>query len=244
MKRPIIGISGNFLIDDSGIFPGYERAYLNNDYITAIVQAGGIPYIIPIVEDEDVIAEQIKNIDGLLLSGGQDVNPLLYNEEPRRELGIISKKRDFFDTCLIKNAMKAKKPILGICRGYQMLNVVNGGALYQDLKYSENSYIKHNQNHSPNMTTHSVIIEDNSRLRKFFDKTILVNSFHHQAIKKVAENFKIAAMAKDGIIEAIESKDEDHFMVGVQWHPEMLAKDNENMNNLFKAFIKAVLDNL
>lgn len=243
MKKPIIGISGNFLIDNSGIFPGYERAYVNNDYVNAIIESGGIPYIIPIVEDEKIIEEQIKNIDGLLLSGGQDVNPLIYNEEPCKELGIISPKRDFFDICLIKYAMKKNKPILGICRGSQILNVANGGSLFQDLKYIESSYIKHNQNHSPNLTTHSVIIKDDSKLRKFFEKTILVNSFHHQAIKKVGDNLKISALSKDGVVEAIESKD-NRFIIGIQWHPEMLAKNNENMKNLFKNFIKAALDTL
>ncbi|MGL5123226.1 MAG: gamma-glutamyl-gamma-aminobutyrate hydrolase family protein [Fusobacteriaceae bacterium] len=236
MKKPIIGISGSLLTDEDGDFAGYERAYVNNDYITSVISAGGIPYIIPLVEDDDIILAHAELIDGLIMSGGHDVNPLLYGEEPCNELGGILPKRDTFDISLIKTVMNLKKPILGICRGEQILNVANGGTLYQDLKFSHNSYIKHNQKKLPNFATHTVIIEKNSKLYDLLGKETIVNSFHHLAIKDIAPNFRAVAYSKDGIIEAIE-KEGDIFVVGVQWHPEMLSKNYPNMLKIFKKLI-------
>lgn len=237
MKKPVIGISGSIMKDSSGDFAGYERAYVNNDYIESVVRAGGIPYIIPLVENEEVIKEQAKFIDGLIMSGGQDVNPILFNEEPCKELGEILPKRDKFDICLIKEVANLKKPILGICRGEQIMNVAFGGSLFQDLKFSEGSYIKHNQKKLPNFATHSVKIIEGSKLYEILGGETLINSFHHLSVKEVAPGFKIVGYAKDGIVEAIE-KDGENFIVGVQWHPEMLSKDYENMAKIFEVLVE------
>ncbi len=237
MRKPIIGISGSLITDEGGMIPGYERVSLSNDYVQSVVRAGGIPYIIPVVYDDEVIKAQIKNVDGLIMSGGQDVDPMLYGEEPCKELGRLMPKRDKFDICVIKNAIELKKPILGICRGEQILNVANGGSLYQDLKFIEGSYIKHNQGHLPDHPTHTVTIEENSKLYSIFGKEIIVNSFHHLAVKAVAPGFKAVAYSKDGVVEAIE-RDGDLFVVGVQWHPEMLSASYENMQKIFTKLIE------
>lgn len=237
MKKPIIGISGSIMKDSTGDFAGYERAYVNNDYVESVVRAGGIPYIIPLVEDEDVIKEQAKFIDGLIMSGGQDVNPMLFNEEPCKELGDILPKRDTFDMVLIREVANLKKPILGICRGEQILNVTFGGTLYQDIKFSEGSYIKHNQKKLPNFATHSVGIVEGSKLYDILGREAITNSFHHLAVKSIAPGFKVVAYAKDGVVEAIE-KDGEEFILGVQWHPEMLSKDYKNMAKIFETLIE------
>lgn len=236
-KKPIIGISGSLIVDGDTMFPGYERAYVNDDYVQAVVNAGGIPYIIPMVYDEEVIKCQLEAVDGLIMSGGHDVNPLLYREEPNMKLGGILPKRDEFDSKLIKFAMESELPILGICRGHQILNVVNGGNLYQDLSLMDGCYIKHNQGALSNVPTHTVKTVAGSKVNKILGDETQINSFHHLCVKDVAPGFIASAYAKDGAIEAIE-KTGDHFIMGVQWHPEMLAKNYEKMLNIFKKLVE------
>lgn len=235
MKK-YIGIGGSLLFDEGGMFPGYARAYVNNDYISAVLMAGGIPVIIPMNTDEEVIAAQLAKVDGLILSGGYDVNPHLFKEEPHRLLGMTLDDRDTFDAFLIKYAVQTKKPILAICRGIQILNVVYGGTLYQDCSLAEKSYVKHWQGNQPTHRTHTVQIEKNTVLYDVFGGQTLVNSFHHMALKDIAPGFKVTARAGDGIIEAFE-KTEGSFALGVQFHPEMLYRD-EDMLKLFKLLIE------
>ena len=183
-KQPIVGISGSWIIDQDGMFPGYHRSYVNDDYIDAVIQAGGIPFIIPFNQNKDVIKSQIEQIDALILSGGHDVTPRFYNEEPSQKLGEIWPERDEFDFYLIKSAEKKEIPILGICRGAQILTVYHGGSLYQDLAEYSKEALKHDQHQTPTMHSHSVKIEDNSIFQSIFDTdNMLVNSFHHQLIK-------------------------------------------------------------
>ena len=238
MKKPVIGISGSLIIDDSGSFAGYKRSYVNNDYILSVIRNGGIPFIIPFNENEEVIKAQMEMIDGLLLSGGQDVAPKNYGEEPTPKLGDIFPERDDFEYALLKSALEAKKPVLGICRGSQIINTYFNGSLYQDLSYIGKDVLKHNQVNSPSMVTHSVTIDKSSKLFDIFgEEKIRVNSFHHQAVKKVGEGLVKAAKAPDGIVEAIEKTDYP-FLVAVQWHPEMLQNSVDMMNKLFLRFIE------
>lgn len=238
MKKPIIGISGSILVDEGGMFPGYRRAYVNEDYVNAVLVNGGIPIIVPMNQDEEVIEQQINQIDGLILSGGHDVSPEYYKEEPLQKLGMTLSERDCFDFLLLKKAKEKNIPILGICRGSQIINVYHGGNLYQDLSYREGKTFKHWQGHDSDIVTHSVIINNNSQLYKMIGaRELMVNSFHHQLIKEVPSNFTIAANAKDGVIEAIEAMDY-RFLVGVQWHPEMLHKSETMMNGIFKKLIE------
>lgn len=236
---PIIGISGSILIDEGGMFSGYERAYVNNDYIQSVAGCRAVPYIIPIVEDDEIIRAQVENIDALILSGGQDVNPLLWNEEPHNKLGTIMPKRDTFDSKLFKIALELKKPILGICRGEQLINVAEGGSLYQDISLIENAYIKHDQQCSPHVATHTVKIKKDTKLYEILNENeVQVNSFHHLGVNKVAPGYIVSATSKDGVVEAIEKVGED-FVIGVQWHPEMMTKECPKMKKIFMALIEA-----
>ncbi len=233
----VVGISGSYIIDEGGMFPGYKRAYVNDDYVQSVVMAGGIPYIIPVVHDEEVIREQLKNVDALILSGGHDVNPLEWGEEPSSKLGGILPIRDKFDSTLMKIANEMEMPVLGICRGEHIIAVANGGSLYQDLSFIEGCYIKHNQAHLSNVATHTVEVESDSKLCEILGKTVMTNSFHHLGVKDVPKGYKVVAKAKDGVVEAIEKQGE-HFVLGVQWHPEMMTKDYPEMLNIFNRLIE------
>ncbi|WEG12593.1 gamma-glutamyl-gamma-aminobutyrate hydrolase family protein [Pullulanibacillus sp. KACC 23026] len=234
--KPIIGVSGSHIIDQSGRWPGYTRAYVNDNYIQSVVKAGGVPYMIPLVYDEEVIKHQVENLDGLVLSGGQDVSPVFYNEEPLQKLGGIFPERDQFDMLLIRQMLAQKKPVFAICRGIQILNVAFGGSLHQDLSYVDGCYIKHNQYSSPSLATHTITIEPQSQLSNILGETSRVNSFHHQALKDIAPGFKVTAKAADGIVEAIEYVG-DSYILGVQWHPEMMAATNSSMLTLFENLV-------
>ena len=236
MNKPIIGISGSVIIDDGGMFPGYHRSYVNEDYVDSVVQNGGIPYIIPFNENEEVVKEQLLNVQGLILSGGHDVDPHNYGEELKQKIGDVWPERDVFDMRLLKFAEENNIPVLGICRGMQIINVAHGGSLYQDLSYRKEKTLKHSQNQTPTLVTHTVKADPNSQIANILGKDkFLTNSFHHQLVKDVAPDFTVAAKCVDGVVEAIENKDAS--VIGVQWHPEMLHRVVPFQNNLFKHII-------
>lgn len=239
MKKPIIGISANILKDQSGSFAGYQRAYVNEDYVISVLKNGGVPFIIPINQNSEVIQQQIEQIDGLILTGGYDVDPHNYHEEPLEKLEATMSIRDEFEFTLIKLAVKKKIPILGICRGIQIINTFYGGTLYQDLSYRQKITYRHYQGDNPTQVTHTIKIEPHSKLAAIFHKSkFLVNSFHHQIIKQVAPNFTVAARAGDGVIEGIEANDYP-YLIGIQWHPEMLHTSVPEMNQqIFGSLIK------
>jgi len=162
MTKPFIGISGNILRDNGGPYVDLLRSYVNQDYPRSIEETGGIPIIIPFTENLDVARETVARLDGLLLSGGHDVYPLHYGEEPLQGLGDVFPERDQFDFALIKAAEEKQIPIFCICRGLQILNVYRGGSLFQDLKYDQNCTIKHSQNQTPSLGTHTVEIDSKS----------------------------------------------------------------------------------
>ena len=234
--KPIIGISGSIIIDDSGIFFFFRRSYVNDDYIDSVIQNGGIPYIIPFNEDEEVVKEQLLNVQGLILSGGHDVDPHNYGEEPEQKLGDIWPERDKFDMRLLKLAEENGIPVLGICRGAQIINVYHGGTLYQDLSYRKEKTLKHSQGQTPTLLTHTVKTIAGTKIAELLGKKEMqTNSFHHQLIKDVADDFKVSARCVDGVVEAIEN--EDASVIAVQWHPEMLHRVVHYQNNLFKYII-------
>lgn len=238
MKRPFIGITGSCLYEEKQkLFLGYERMYTNADYVNAVIAAGGVPIMLPIIEDNEAIAIQAEHIDGLIVMGGHDVMPMYFNEEPLSCLGEVLPKRDAYEIELLKAMTGMKKPVFGICRGFQILNVVFGGSLYQDISLAERSIqIQHNQQARPNVRTHSIETKKGSIMQKCFGATDTVNSYHHLAVKEVAKNFTVTAWAPDGIIEAIEYSG-DSYIMGVQFHPEMLAANHTPSLNLFKEFI-------
>ena len=235
--KPVIGISGNILISKGNTFSGYRRSYVNQDYVESVLRAGGIPFIIPFNEDLESTREMVEQVDGIILSGGHDVDPYNYGEDPMLKIGEVFPKRDVFDMELYKTAIKLKKPIFGICRGYQIINVINGGTLYQDLSLIPGNVLKHNQVSKPTLKTHKIQIEENSIISEIFGKETMVNSFHHQALDKVADDFKVVARASDGVVEAIEHKTYK-FLVAVQWHPEMLAVECDEARKLFNRLIE------
>ena len=236
-KKPIIGISSSVIVDDSGSFAGYKRAYVNKDYVDAVIKAGGVPLIIPFNTDKEVIISQAQVIDGLIISGGHDVSPYNYGQEPSPLLGETFPERDTYEMLLLEESKKRNLPILGICRGSQIINVAGGGTLYQDLSLIPGNVLKHNQVSKPTLKTHKIQIEENSIISEIFGKETMVNSFHHQALDKVADDFKVVARASDGIVEAIQHKTYK-FLVGVQWHPEMLAVECDEARELFKRLIE------
>lgn len=241
MKNIIIGISASMTWEENaGFFNGYERMYVANNYIKAISTAGANPIILPIIENDEQIEEQIKLVDGLLISGGFDIDPIFYNEEPLEKLQAIYPKRDIYELKLIKYALKYKKTILGICRGFQIINVAFGGSLYQDLTYKDGTFIKHVQNAQPHTPTHLIDIDKSSVLFEIanFSTEVRVNSFHHLALKDIGKDLKIVATAKDGVAEAIEYEKDGVFILGVQFHPEMMFSTNDFANNIFKKFIE------
>lgn len=236
MKRPIIGISTNIMIDDGGMFPGYHRSYVNRDYVRSVLAAGGVPVMLPMSDDKEAVETALYLCDGLVLSGGQDVYPLNYGQEPHRALGQVCPERDLFDFELYRLARAEDMPVFGICRGSQIIATAEGGSLYQDLSEMEGA-LKHNQGHTPDMPSHHINITEGTRIHKIFgENRIAVNSFHHQIIKNPGDNMIVAARADDGAIEAIEHK-KAKYVVAVQWHPEMMHASDEHMLNLFKALV-------
>ncbi|WP_297421642.1 gamma-glutamyl-gamma-aminobutyrate hydrolase family protein [Clostridium sp.] len=239
MKKPIIGINSGRVIKHETAYSHSVIESLSNDYVESVIKAGGIPIVLPIVSDEESVRRQVELLDGVLLSGGIDINPLLYNEEPSPKLGYIYPDKDDFDVSIAKIACELKKPILAICRGHQILNVAFGGTLYQDLSDMEGCYIKHQQQTKDGAATHTVDIIEDSILHSILGNSVISNSFHHQAIKDIASGFKVTAYSKDKVIEAIEKCNED-FVVGVQFHPEIMTVYNDKkMLKLFEAFINA-----
>ncbi|BDR61197.1 gamma-glutamyl-gamma-aminobutyrate hydrolase family protein [Lactobacillus xylocopicola] len=239
MTRPIIGISGSVIVDSGGMFPGYRRSYVNEDYVDSVVQNGGVPFIIPFTADEAVIEAQLDQVQGLILSGGHDVDPHLYGEELLPQIGETWPERDHFDMLLLKLAEEKHKPILGICRGAQIINVAHGGSLYQDIGYRPEKTYKHDQGHTPDLPTHEVKVQTGSHLAQILGKTrFATNSFHHQLIKDVAPDLQAVACSSDGVTEGLENKAGN--VVAVQWHPEMLHRNSNTkfMNNLFKFVIE------
>lgn len=242
IKKPFIGISSSLSTIETGNFLGRERAFVGYDYVEGIVKAGGIPFILPVVENIELAASQMSMMDGLILSGGYDVRPQFYGEEPEKGLEAVNEMRDLHEMQLARLAYQSGKPIFGICRGLQLLNVVFGGTLYQDINFSIPQALQHTQKTKPHVGTHQIDIVNQTLLHQVFEQEqILTNSYHHQAIKMLAPSFIVNARSKDGIIEGIEKTDRP-FILAVQWHPELMYAHSEPMFKLFQAFVKAAID--
>lgn len=237
MNYPIIGIAPSLEIYEKGPYISQNKLGLNCYYIEAISLAGGIPLILPIVDHEEQFKKQMSLIDGLLLCGGDDVHPLFYGEEPQPALGSTFSERDRHELRLIEHVKKVGKPMLGICRGMQLLNVAFGGTLYQDIPQQFPAQdLCHLQNNAPSTAEHKVLLTPGTLLHQIFDRSELhVNSLHHQGIKKLAPSLRASAHASDGMIEAVEGTD-GSFLLGIQWHPEQMIASQPAMQALFEAF--------
>lgn len=222
MSKPLIGILA------SSLSPKVE---INAPYVRAISQNGGSPVILP-------DCESLSVCNALVFPGGIDVDPELYNERPHKELGQVNRALDDFWIEAARYAVSHKIPVLGICRGLQLLNVFFGGSLYQDIKSERRDSINHRQGISRSSTSHSVCIYEDTRLYRILGtKSISVNSMHHQAVKSRAESLRISSRSsEDGIVEGMESP--DGSIIAVQWHPEELLESVPVMNKLFEDLIR------
>lgn len=209
--------------------------YLPRPYVMAVTVAGGTPLVLPHVDDTCI--DELSNLlDGLLLAGGGDIHPMFYGCTDSGKLKRVDPIRDRFELTLVKRFAQTGKPILGICRGMQVLNVAFGGNLYQDV--GELTDVNHWQKAPVHEPIHTITLKRGTLLHKIMGQTtLMVNSFHHQAVKTVADGFIVSALAEDGIIEAIEHPDYG-FMLGVQFHPEYMY-EGEPFNKLFAAFVAA-----
>lgn len=241
MTKPIIGIAPGTVVVNSEMFPGRKRNYVNQDYLNSITENGGVPLVLPVTDDQATITRYVGLIDGLLLCGGHDVDPLTYGEEPLPQLGGIDPERDAYEIALIKATHRERKPIFGVCRGLQILNVCYGGTLYQDVSAmpAGTGTLKHMQGQLAAYGMHHVTLAPGSLLAGYVGTDQLaVNSFHHQTVHQVAPGFQTVATAPDHVVEAIESTD-GGLQMGVQWHPEMMQQADAVEAQLFAGFIAA-----
>ena len=241
-----IGIPTDELIEINPIMPNNHPAYAPHDVKEAFIKLGAIPLIIAFPDDvskvDQLAQDYVQLIDGLMLPGGPDVDPTFYGEEPHPKIGMTLYQKDRFEIALIKAELAADKPIFGICRGIQIMNVAMGGTLYQDLEsqYPELK-IQHPQATLGQFATHHVELTAGSKLAKLYGQsTIKVNSRHHQAVKAVGKGLKVTAVAPDGVIEGMESTDTDLFL-GVQWHPEnMWQQEDPQQLVVFQDFLDRI----
>lgn len=213
----------------------YGGSIVSGAYIESVLQAGGAPIIVPAMTDAKVMKEIVKDLDGLILIGGDDIDPTYYGEIPLPDVNIVDSIRDIYDLTLVKLATDRNIPVLGICRGEQLINVAFGGSLYQDIpKQFANKSIEHKQTEPREKGTHVVTVNKDSKLANILSQTeVLTNSYHHQAVKEVAPHFIVSAKTSDGMIEAIEAYP-NRSILGVQWHPEShAAKGDTAMQKIF-----------
>ncbi|MED4911329.1 gamma-glutamyl-gamma-aminobutyrate hydrolase family protein [Brevibacillus centrosporus] len=245
--KPLIGICANYTIDDSvgtksGLgLPGQEWQVLADDYVKAIERSGGVPVILPVTDSPETLHPLLSVLNGVLFSGGSDIEPTYYGELPRPGLGEIDPKRDKHEIALIKKVLnETNLPVLGICRGSQLLNVAMGGTLYQDLQLERPEGMPHTLKHAPKYhPTHPAGVLPGSRLEAIFQtQELWVNSFNHQAVNKLGQGLKVTMTAPDGLVEGIEAPGE-RFVVAVQWHPEMMIDRHGEYLRLFEAFVQA-----
>ena len=229
--KPIIGILAE--VDDS-LYCGVK-----NTYVSAIEDSGGLPMLIPYVKESEAISDSVSLCDGLFFTGGVDVDPVYYGETPCKELGPIQKHRDELEFRTFDEAIKTNLPILGICRGVQLINCALGGALYQDIPTEYETKILHRQAEGELEPSHSVNILEGTPLASLIGgEKMVANSFHHQAIKRLGAGLRVMARADDGMIEAVYL-DGESYLRGYQWHPERLYQRDENNKKIFEDFISA-----
>ncbi len=232
-RRPVIGITSAYI-------PNGDYAKVTSSYTQAIREAGGTPVILPVIEDEDgaLIGEYVRILDGLLLTGGDDVPPEAYGERPLPQTKTLSPKRHRFEKAMVEAWLPTRKPILGICRGLQEVNVVCGGTLVQDIPTQVGTSVIHRKPKGSGTAMHTVNIEPGTKLWSLLSgEKVQVNSNHHQAAKDIGRNLRVSARSADGVIEALEFTD-GRWGLLVQWHPERI-KDAKHRKAIYGAFVQA-----
>lgn len=236
VTKPLIGITGGLIRNSSGSLV----CQVGQAYLSAILAAGGLPLIISAGMDDPALADLLPKLDGVLLSGGGDIDPARFDGTPHPRVYGISPERDAMEFSLVKRAVAEDKPLLAICRGSQVLNVAFGGTLYTHIADQKANAIKHDwfPDYPRDRLAHPVTIKCGSKLDQIFDADeIEVNSLHHQGIARVGRGLMATAFAHDGLVEAVEVEGAA-FALGVQWHPECLP-DDPGMQRLLEAFVMA-----
>lgn len=243
--RPLIGVTTQTLHAIDGIPENLPQSVvMNQRYYTAITLVGAVPVLVPLLDDDvDTLREIYDRLDGVLIPGGVDLDPRHYGEPPHPLLGRIDPARDRTELQLTKWCIADRKPMLGLCRGVQILNVAMGGTLWQDLGEQLPTPIKHDcfptYGYERDHLAHEVSFTTGSRLRWAMEvEHAPVNSMHHQAIRVLGDGLRIAATAPDGVVEAVEL-DDDAFVVGVQWHPEVFELTDPHTRHVFREFVLA-----
>jgi putative glutamine amidotransferase len=217
---------------------GPHRVRLNSAYIKALEIAGVVPVIVPPLSDDASVSVILSRVDGVLLTGGEDVEPSLYGQPRIEQCGPSNSARDATEIALVRGARDMRKPLLAICRGPQLLNVALGGTLYQDIPSQVPGALEHNEKEERASRVHPVEVEPGSRLADAVRATSLsVNSLHHQSVRDVAPALRVTALAPDGVVEGLETPGEDWWVLAVQWHPEEMTDSPESPDRgIFKAF--------
>ena len=237
MKKPIIGIT--LQIDHE------ENKYWSRPtYFNALLTCGAIPMLLPVTSDPEIVDQLTDTVDGVIFSGGFDVHPNMYGEEVQPYCRKISTPRDEFENLLVKSVREKKIPSIGICRGIQVMNVMLGGTLYQDIASQREQYVTHSEGPVFEKMLHRVDIISGTPLAEIIpENNIPVNSVHHQAIKDIAPSLEAMAISEDGLIESVYDPSQPFFM-GFQWHPEGSFNVDENSRRIFRAFVDAVKDSM
>lgn len=235
--KPRIGVLCNHTEGEAGAFA--ERQLVNQPFLDRIAEAGGACLLIHDCADEEIVA-LLELCDGLLVTGGPDVDPRAYGRQPHAKFGSVSPRRDHLDRVAVGHALERPDlPVLGICRGIQAINVVAGGTLLQDVGSEVAGALKHSQSAPGWYGTHDIDLEDGSLLREIVGAPrVSVNSYHHQAVDDRAPGFEVVARAGDGVVEAI-GRPEARFCLGLQFHPEIMAHRDAAMMRIFTAFVDA-----
>ena len=228
-NKPLIGISLGW---------NETQNTVNNTYVNSVLKNGGVPYLIPVTDNVEVLRQIVSQLDGIIFTGGEDFAPAYFGEEEHEHLGEVNVTRDTYDLTLFKLALDRNIPTLGICRGLQLINVAMGGTLYQDLPSEKPSDINHRQEEAGTVATHSVSVVEGSLMHQILgEKEVQVNTFHHQAIEKLAPGLKIVGWSNDSVPEMIEAYPHRQI-IGTQFHPEIFTNaGDELMGKLFKFLI-------
>ena len=235
MSTPLIGIVTSRIKRK-----GATAMYLNEAYVQAVLQNGGAPVLIPLGLPESILSEILTRVDGVIFSGGGDADPAIYNSQKHPKVAGVDKDRDRVELALFQDVLKTEKPFLGICRGFQVLNIALGGTLYEDILDQHPGGMRHSWHpeFARDYPAHPVQVLEESRLAKILGSPLVeVNSMHHQGIRKLAPRLKATAFAPDGIIEGVELN-EHPFCLAVQWHPEAMQAVPQ-MRQIFQAFVQA-----
>jgi putative glutamine amidotransferase len=234
-RAPLIGVTSSMTIEKVP-----ERAYVNSAYLHAVQQAGGVPVVLPPQLSAASLERLARGLDGLLLTGGGDIDPTVFGEAPHPTVYEVAPARDTLELSAVRFALERRLPILAICRGAQLLNVALGGTLFQDVASDPGTQIQHGQQEPRDQPTHKVQVKAGSRLAETLGTDELeVNSMHHQAVKALGRGLAAVAWAPDQIIEGLELTDASRFVLGVQWHPEELVSHSEPARRLFAALVRS-----